>query len=366
MRKAAGGDAERGRAQPADTSRRAPTQPADAVRLRARAQLVGEDARAASPAAVLDQVFAIQAQDADAAALGLRARGVRERAQVAVALEGERSAFRGWFMRGTLHLVPAADARWLLALYGPRNIAANARRYRELGLDDALCARAERLLLRAVTDHGPLTRAELTARLVSGVGIPPKGQAAFHLISRACLSGLICHGPSKDGEQAYAALADWLPKAPAPPADPAAELARRYQRAYVPADADDFAMWAGLPKPAARAAWRAAGAAEPSAASPPSGPPLADDRRPGPDIRLLPMYDGHWLGHRDHNHAPKAIRPGGGLIRAAVIADGTAIGTWTRPAGTVQIDLFAQPQADTPAAAEIAAEQDAVTRFLRP
>ncbi|CAM5377534.1 hypothetical protein SAVIM40S_06999 [Streptomyces avidinii] len=44
----------------------------------------------------------------------------------------ERTAVRGWFMRGTLQLVPAADARWLLALFGPVYLALAARRLREL------------------------------------------------------------------------------------------------------------------------------------------------------------------------------------------------------------------------------------------
>ncbi|NGN67311.1 winged helix DNA-binding domain-containing protein [Streptomyces sp. A7024] len=317
-------------------------------RLRARAQLVGEGARAGEPVDVLEQVFAVQAQDAGAAALGLRARGVREWGQVAAALEGERSVFRGWFMRGTLHLVPATDARWLLGLYGPRNIAANARRYRELGLDDALCERAEQLLLKAVVEHGPLTRAELTERLTRGLGIPAKGQAAIHLISRACLAGLICHGPEKGGEQAFVALGDWLPEAGAVPGDPVAELARRYGRAYGPADAEDFAVWSGLPKSMARAAWE----------------PVAPDPLPGrreADVRLLPMYDGHWLGHRDRNGADGRIRPGGGQIRAAVVADGAAVGTWSRPGGTVRIDLFGEA-----GSVAVEAEQAAVTRFLHP
>ncbi|MEV6108635.1 crosslink repair DNA glycosylase YcaQ family protein [Streptomyces sp. NPDC051940] len=298
---------------------------AELRRVRARAQFVGGGERARSVAGVVERVFALQAQDAGAAALGLRARargltpaGVRR------ALETERSVVRGWFMRGTLHLVPAADARWLLALYGERLIAGTAARYRALGLDEALTGRALALIAAEVAD-GPRTRAELGERLAS-LGVDTTGQAPIHLIRRAALTGLVCEGPRKDGESAYVAAGDWLPSGPGPVGEAAvAELAVRHRRAYAPAEPEDFAAWSGLPLGAARTAWaslRPARTAAPGAAA-------------APDVRLLPAYDGYWLGHRDRSWSVPAGRardlaPGGGQIRAAVVADGLLVGTWGR------------------------------------
>lgn len=67
-----------------------------------------------------------------------------------------------------------------------------------------------KLIADALDGEGPLTRGQLTDRLTT-LGVPPKGQAAFHLIRRAALTGRICHGPQRDGEAAFVLLDDWLP-----------------------------------------------------------------------------------------------------------------------------------------------------------
>jgi hypothetical protein len=93
---------------------------------------------------VVRQVVAVQAQDASAAALGIRARGKGLTASgVRRAAESERSVVRGWFMRGTLQIVAASDVHWLLDLLGPHFLRLSERRYRELGLGDGVCERAE-------------------------------------------------------------------------------------------------------------------------------------------------------------------------------------------------------------------------------
>jgi hypothetical protein len=69
-------------------------------RLRAHAQALAGGAREASAEAVIRRVFAIQAQDATAADLGIRVRGrdITARA-IRTAYEKERSIVRGWYMR---------------------------------------------------------------------------------------------------------------------------------------------------------------------------------------------------------------------------------------------------------------------------
>ena len=79
-------------------------------------------------------VAALQAQDAGAAALGVRARRPGSTlAEVEAARFEERSVARTWVMRGTLHLIPAEDARWMVALLGPIGLRKSARRIAELG-----------------------------------------------------------------------------------------------------------------------------------------------------------------------------------------------------------------------------------------
>ncbi|MDB4887961.1 MAG: hypothetical protein JWN79_3399 [Gemmatimonadetes bacterium] len=71
-------------------------------------------------------------------------------AEVERAIE-ERTIVRTWPMRGTLHFVPAADVRWMLALMTPRVMASAAGRHRALGLDDAAFRRIRTIVTRALT-----------------------------------------------------------------------------------------------------------------------------------------------------------------------------------------------------------------------
>ena len=67
-------------------------------------------------------------------------------------------------------------------------------------------------------------------------------------------------------------------------------------------------------------------------------------------MRLLPAFDGLWLGgygDRDTMLPPQfrsRVYPGGGVIRPSVMVDGQAAGTWTRRTRgqtlDVVVDLF--------------------------
>jgi hypothetical protein len=52
-------------------------------------------------------------------------------------------------------------------------------------------------------------------------------------------------------------------------------------------------------------------------------------------LRLLPAFDGLWLGYRDHDlflEPEKRARvfPGGGMLRPFIFGDGHIVGTWAR------------------------------------
>ncbi|AZK97013.1 MULTISPECIES: winged helix DNA-binding domain-containing protein [Streptomyces] len=348
-------------------------------RLRACAQALADGARETSAEAVVRRVFAIQAQDATAADLGIRVRGSNITAQaIRTAYEDERSIVRNWYMRGTLHTIPGDDAHWVLQLLSPRVLAATGRRYQQLGLGDDLRRRAGQLVRRVLAAHGPLTRAELTERLTT-LGIPPDGQAPFYLIRHAALTGILCHGPQRAGEATYVLLDDWLPSTGRfrrEGDDALAELARRYLAAHAPATLEDFAAWSGLPVTWARRAWKMLaesgviteyGALTVLAGRVKELPGPSDP----PDVRMLPAYDNYLIGYRTRELSVPAlhqarVRPGGGLIRPTVIVDGLAIATWTRGPGSrsLQVDAF-EP---VPPRFEqgIDVEKEAVVGFLRP
>ena len=317
-------------------------------RLQVRLRANGLEPRLDGVAAVLRRVCGIQAQDAAAARLSVRARCA---GLTAADVDAEPAAVRTWAWRGTLHLLAREDVAWAIALVAPGATRSVAARWRALGLDDAVYERA-RAAIRERLAEGPATRAQLRDALAAA-GVDASGQRLPHLVRRAAFEGLLHH--PLDGT--FAALE--LP-APPPREQALAELGRRHAAAYGPAEARDVAAWSGLPVAEARMAWEAAASGD---------PPAGDDRPAGasPVVRLLPAFDTYLLGHRDRSavvapeHA-RLVHPGGGWLHPVVLVDGRAAGTWNLDGDTV----VARPFAPLGAAvlAGLRAEAEDVARFL--
>ena len=309
--------------------------------------LAGSRSDDASPATVVAAAAGIQAQDRRAARLSIRARARHvDAAAIEHALAGERSVVRTWTMRGTLHLVPAADVRWLLDLLGPVFVAAGGRRYRQLGLDERTCGTAVGAIGEAVATEGPLTRAALAERIrAAGVDVETGSQTVAHLVRRAALEGVLCCGPDVDGSETYVALDDWVQGRVTLSGDAAlAELARRHLLAFGPARPEDFASWSGLPTAKARDAWRLLDAEllEVVAAGRPAwvmqGTDVGADDGGGPCVRLLPAFDTYLLGHKDRgliveDRFARRVWPGGGWIHPTAVVDGAVVATWSIGSG---------------------------------
>ena len=92
-------------------------------------------------------------------------------------------------MRGTLHLVAREDHAWLLGLTAPRQEAGGARRLAQEGVTPGDAERAVAVVERALADDGPLTRAELGAR-IAAAGVRSEGQALPHLLALAARRGI--------------------------------------------------------------------------------------------------------------------------------------------------------------------------------
>jgi hypothetical protein len=336
--------------------------------LRLSGQRLGARRRRGSVQRVVADVFALQAQDDFAATLGIWARsdGLTA-ADVAKARDVDGSVVRVWCLRGTLHLVSAADVRWLLDVLRPIFVKKNRTRRLQLGLDDETTARGVQAVVAMLAD-GPRTRAEIADRLAHD-GIPSKGQATIHILWRAALDGLVCYGPDRDGSETLVLLDDWLKPGPIGDRDRnLTQLAQRYLQAYAPTRPEDFAAWSGLGLTDARHAWQQLGAAVQQVATPSGTMWLPAKAKPFPPaqaapVRLLPAFDGLWLGYRDGFAAlspaqRQQIYPGGGVIRPSVLLDGRPVGTWTRRARSkdieVSVDLFTELSPEAHVALKIA------------
>ncbi len=305
-----------------------------------------------TPAQVAASALGLQAQDAAASRLGVRARSdAVDEAGVIQAGASEASVVRTWLMRATVHLVAAEDLRWLVALFGPmiERRFANVR-WRQLGIDRQLLDQAVPRV-REVLAGRQLTRHELAAELAErGIRLAADPQAATHLLLALSCRGVTCRAGDRGRDATFALIEDWVPDVPdvPAPADPLAELARRYFRAFGPATAADFRSWSGLPSGAAITAIRDE-----------LTEVCFDGRRgwtlgtvePAPGLRLLPMFDNYLLGYRDRTAIVEQSRHPlvyvGGIIRATVVCDGRVIGNWRlerpqragRPA-TVEVTPF--------------------------
>jgi hypothetical protein len=351
----------------------------DVRRARVAAQLLHRP-RTAGVAGVVARLLAIQAQDIHAAPLAIRARSRGLTAADVDRARADRSVARAWGPRGTLHLIAAEDLDWVVPLLVPPMVTHSLRRLRQEGVTGTE-EKLVRAAAKALAGQGPLSKAELGERLRKG-GIPARGQAIVHLAFLAAAHGLAVLGPDRRGKPTYVHAADWLgrPVGAAFDRDRAlAELARRYLAAHAPAGPDDLATWSGLPLRDAKAAFAAVADSltevrwsdrpQPGTLAEPAHAILWRPRRGGPrpasvPAALLPAFDEYLLGWRDRTLIVdpgrwRLIAPGGGMISAAVLADGRIAGTWRTWGGGATASLFAP--VDTAALATEAAD---VGRFL--
>lgn len=299
---------------------------------------------------------AMQAQDLASAlwSLGLRLPGSTEK-DMHTALE-QRQILRTWPMRGTIHLVPAEDAQWMLSLMGSTMMATSHRRRENLGLTQEDTDKATSALADALSGGGHLTRSQALST-INDSGVTTEGQRGYHLLWYAALTGVTCIGPQVEGEQTFVLLDEWVANPRRLEAREAAtELAYRYFRSHGPAAVSDFAGWSGLGLRITRTAlndnagrltcvtvdgeelWLST--------------ELTDDPdavRPQRRTVALPGFDELLLGFKDRRlHIPEGrfddIVPGGnGVFRSTIVSDGIVHGTWTRGITAKQVKVTLRP-----------------------
>lgn len=259
---------------------------------------------------------------------------------------------RTWPMRGTLHVVAAADVRWMLSLTSPGNIAGSKRRRDALELDDKTLALCRKVFEKILQGGKQKSREQMYSALESA-GISTEGQRGYHILWNSALHGLICFAATTPKEQTFALLDEWVcPVKDKPRGDALAELAWRYFTSRGPATLQDFIWWSGLSAGEARAGFEAV------------KPQLQQEVLNkqtfwmAPDVSLhnkqefavaLPGFDEYLLGYKDRSavldsrHAEKVCPGGNGVFASTIVVNGRVAGTWKRALKRSGIEIKAIP-----------------------
>ncbi len=294
------------------------------------------------------------------------------RADLAAAVQA-RTVVRATSMRGTIHLMTAADFLKFRGCLQPSLDAGLRAILRERM--DTLDVPSLLAVARAYFEQ-PHTFEDARDHLVSK--FPRGDERAMGYAVRMALP--LVQVPSTDG-WAYPARADfvsaasWLRK-PVAACSALGPIVLRYLAAYGPATVKDAQAWTGLWN--LEATFAGLGDKLVTVAGP-SGKPLfdlPDAPRPGADavapVRFLPEWDSVIVTRADERIVAKADRPRvflpGLRVAALVLVDGMAVATWkvvaTARKATLQIDSFKT----WPAAVrrEVMPEGEALLRFVEP
>lgn len=265
---------------------------------------------------------------------------------------GERRIIRTWPMRGTLHLVAAADVRWMLALTSPKNLSGAARRRQQLELDDATLVRCRKIFTKALQGGKQLTRDELYV-LLERANISTAAQRGYHILWNSALHGLICFAATSGKEQSFALLEEWVAPSKEKTRDEAlAELALRYFSSRGPATLQDFTWWSGLNAGDARAGLEAIGSHLVHETMNRQTYWMTPDivvPKDMPGTFVLPGFDEFLLGYKDRsavldaNHAENVCPGGNGVFAPTIVINGRVVGTWKRSIKKTAIAITATP-----------------------
>ena len=344
---------------------------------------------------MVSELCGIHAQVMPSAEMSLGLRVARFTARdLADALWERRELVKIRGIRGTVHLVPAREYGWWLAIL--RAMRADGRdldpvRLRYLGITERQFFDASAAIVDACAGQA-LTLAALGEKVIRAVG--PWGrktvsafggaQPVWHAaLGHAMLEAAIVFGPPQGVRVTFVRAADWIGRQPVPPADEALdELFVRWLRAYGPASEREFAQWDTLaPKRVLATRERVGAKVETVTVDGVSLLQVARDMRPrtARSTLLLPRFDAYVVGShpRDVLCPPEIVakaaatgllpkRNGTGRVfltgpMPVLVIDGVVAGLWeskrTAKRVNVRVQPFARMEATRRAALERAAKR---------
>jgi hypothetical protein len=313
-------------------------------------------------ARVVGDIGGVQAQVMTAAELQVGVRVDCTVDDVRAALWKNKRLAKTWLMRGTLHLVPAADLPLFTAAMSARWMRPNNAWLKWTELTESELMTLLEVIGHALVD-GPMTREEL----ITAVGNAPSriGTERVQAILRSgwgtilkpvARSGLLCFGPSRGQSVTFVRPESWLDSWRVLDPDTALiEVVRRYLKAYGPATKEDFARWWGHWAGVGKAAWTGlAGELAPVSIEGRRAFILAADLRQiagvenDSAVHLLPGFDPYLMGHssRDHlfdaEHRWKVSRIAG-WISPVVLIGGRVVATWSHEVAKKTLRISVEP-----------------------
>ncbi|MGB6056987.1 MAG: winged helix DNA-binding domain-containing protein [Microthrixaceae bacterium] len=315
----------------------------------------------ATAAEVVRHMGALQAQEVWSGHWSIASRGTSLDLQAVHDATVNREILRTWPMRGTIHFVPAADARWMLKATEANAFTGVERRRDFLGLSEADALAAVEVLRDALADGQALSRTDCL-KILDDAGLMKDRSHAYHLLWFASQHGATCIGPQQGKEQTFVNLDKWVPCHNSMTHDDAlGELAYRYFDSHGPSDRKELTRWTGLPVAQARRAIDQAGdrltPVDTELGEMLVSTTVADDLdgstidapEKSRSVLLLSGFDEYVLGYGDRStmmtkEQMKLVVPGNnGMFRPTVIDDGIVIGTWKRALKKSRVDVTVAP-----------------------
>lgn len=327
----------------------------------------GRSEALAHQAAVVGGIHA-QVLTAGELSLARRVEGAT-RTDVRDALWRHRTLVKAHGLRGTVHLLPAAELGFWLgasaAVAGPRDQAGTAEPFSEEELEAVVRGMGEVLqgttltndaMTEALAEHvGPWA-----SRTVEGgfQGAWPRWRGVVHVAARR---GLLVYGPDEGRKVTYTNPRSWLPHLEVTEAGAVLdEVVRRYLHAYGPARPEHLARWLAANVGTVRSRWRTlvdAGELAPVQVAEDDEPAwvLADDTRfddevaPADELRLVPYFDAYGIGA-----APRPlVFPGRAFERALgggqagcyplLLRNGVVAGVWHQKRAGAKVAITVEP-----------------------
>lgn len=321
---------------------------------------------ATSPQEVVSWLGAMQAQDFQASlhAVGLRIPGATEPA-IERALD-ERAIVRGWLMRATIHLMPAADALWMTKLLSPRQNKKAASIYRGLNLTENEFAKA-RLVLEKVLVDGPKMRSDIYTAF-EAAGVKANESRGMQLIKYWGQEGVLCMGPRRGKQQTFALMETWVDHNKISGDEEGFSiLAERYFKSHGPATLKDFMWWTGATKTEVTKAIDSVRSQFSTEVIEGQEYLFSADKVPSvldkKEALLLPAFDEYTVAYADRTAVmtTEEIKKTFYGISPNIIVDGRAIGTWKRTFKSKEVQIQLAPFNNIPSDVYQAIEKSAET-----